>query len=81
MHRALELLFQLDAPLRTHAAAHDFLATAKTEFEPTYDITGLNLTPEQATKFWAVCITFDAVNDAAQRNFGKGSSHPHFGVD
>ena len=36
VHRALELLFQLDAPLRTHAAAHDFLATAKTEFEPTY---------------------------------------------
>ena len=29
VHRALELLFQVDAPLRTHAAAHDFLATAK----------------------------------------------------
>ena len=55
MHRALELLFQLDAPLRTHAAAHEFLATAKTEFEPTYDITGLNLTADQASKFWADC--------------------------
>ena len=50
VHRALELLFQLDAPLRTHAAAHDFLATAKTEFEPTYDITGLNLTRRTSHK-------------------------------
>jgi putative RecB family exonuclease len=57
VHRALELLFQLDAPLRTHAAAHDFLATAKSEFEPTYDITGLNLTAAQASKFWADCTT------------------------
>lgn len=55
MHRALELLFQTDAPERTSAAAHDFLATAKTEFEPTYDITGLGMTSEQATKFWADC--------------------------
>jgi len=57
VHRALELLFQLEAPLRTNAAAHDFLATAKTEFEPTYDITGLNLTADQASKFWADCST------------------------
>ncbi len=55
VHRALELLFGLEAPGRTPQAAHQFLAQAKTEFEPTYDITGLNLSETEATKFWAEC--------------------------
>jgi putative RecB family exonuclease len=55
VHRALELLFGLDAPSRTPQAAHQFLAQAKTEFEPTYDITGLNLSEAEAAKFWADC--------------------------
>ena len=55
VHRALELLFGLDAPSRTPQAAHQFLAQAKTEFEPTYDITGLNLSEAEAAKFWAEC--------------------------
>ena len=55
VHRALELLFGLDAPNRTPQAAHQFLAQAKTEFEPTYDITGLNLSEVEAAKFWADC--------------------------
>jgi putative RecB family exonuclease len=55
VHRALELLFGLDAEGRTPEALHAFLAQAKTEFEPTYDITGLNLSEPAAAKFWNEC--------------------------
>jgi putative RecB family exonuclease len=55
VHRALELLFGLDPALRTEEAALAFAHTARTEFEPTYDITGLNLNEPQLEAFWKDC--------------------------
>ena len=55
VHRALELLFELEPAQRTEAAALAFAGTARTEFEPTYDITGLNLNEAQRDAFWKDC--------------------------
>lgn len=60
VHRALELLLALDAHERTEIAAHEFMAKAQREYELMYDFTGLNLTPEQAGKFWKECA--DLIN-------------------
>ena len=55
VHRALELLFGLEPAQRTEEAALAFAHTARTEFEPTYDITGLNLNETQLEAFWKDC--------------------------
>ena len=55
VHRALELLFGLEPEQRTEDAAVAFAQTARTEFEPTYDITGLNLNAKQLDDFWNDC--------------------------
>lgn len=55
VHRALELLFGLEPAQRTKEAALAFAQTARTEFEPTYDITGLNLNEIQLDAFWKDC--------------------------
>ena len=55
VHRALELLFGLEPALRTEEAALAFAQTARAEFEPTYDITGLNLNETQLEAFWKDC--------------------------
>ena len=55
VHRALELLLALEPESRTEQAAHESMAEAQREYEPMYDFTGLNLTPEQSGKFWKEC--------------------------
>jgi putative RecB family exonuclease len=55
VHRALELLFELEPAQRTEVAALAFAQTARAEFEPTYDITGLNLNDMQLEAFWKDC--------------------------
>ena len=55
VHRALELLFGLERAERTRDAAHKFMGVAREEYEPTYEITGLNLTDAQLHSFWSEC--------------------------
>jgi putative RecB family exonuclease len=55
VHRALELLLALDPDQRTEIAAHEFMTEAQREYESMYDFTGLNLTHDQASKFWKEC--------------------------
>ncbi len=55
VHRALELLFHLEPNERSRDAAHRFMATAREEYEPTYDITGLNLSESALRDFWSEC--------------------------
>lgn len=55
VHRALELLFGHDPQRRDREVAHASLATARAEFEPTYDFTGLQLSQKAAETFWRDC--------------------------
>ena len=55
VHRALELLFNLTPSERSRDAAHRFMATAREEYEPTYDITGLKLSETALRDFWSEC--------------------------
>lgn len=55
VHRALELLLALEPTARTEKAAHELMTEAQREYERMYDFTGLNLTSEQAGRFWKEC--------------------------
>ena len=55
VHRALELLFAHDPERRDHDVAHQSLVDARSEYEPAYDFTGLQLTPTAAAAFWRDC--------------------------
>jgi putative RecB family exonuclease len=62
VHRALELLFCLDAPERTVPAALGCLAQAEAELQEHPDYTGLGLTPDEEA-------TFRAEAEALLRNY------------
>lgn len=55
VHRALELLMALAAEQRTTPAAHECMASARSEYENIYDFTGLNLSAAQSANFWQEC--------------------------
>jgi putative RecB family exonuclease len=55
VHRALELLLTHEPERRDHTLAHESLAVARSEYEPTYDFTGLDLSEKAAAAFWRDC--------------------------